>query len=118
MVIFVKKINTLKKNYEFNHVLRKGKFYVKKQIIVYIKNNKIDKNRIGIAINTKLCNAVKRNHLKRLIRESYYKNKDLLKKGYDIVFLWNKNTNIEIADYHQIKEEMENIFKQADLYEE
>ena len=114
----MRKINTLKKNYEYNNVLRKGKYYVRKQIIVYIKPNKSNENRIGIAINTRLCNAVRRNNIKRLIRESYYKNKDLLKKGYDIVFLWNKNTDIVVADYNHIKKEMENIFKQADMYEE
>ena len=37
----MKKINTLKKNYEFSNVIKRGNYHVKKQIIVYItKNNK------------------------------------------------------------------------------
>ena len=37
----MRKIKTLKKNYEFKNVLSKGKFYIGKQISIYIlKNNK------------------------------------------------------------------------------
>ena len=40
----MKKIDTLKKNYEFKNVLTKGKFYSGKQIICYISKNKKNKN--------------------------------------------------------------------------
>ena len=36
----MRKIKTLKKNYEFKNVLNKGKFYLGKQIIIYISKNK------------------------------------------------------------------------------
>ena len=36
----MKKIKTLKKNYEFKNVLSKGKFFVGKYVTIYIKNNK------------------------------------------------------------------------------
>ena len=44
----MKKIKTLKKNYEFQNVLSKGKFYIGKQITIYITKNKLDSNVIGI----------------------------------------------------------------------
>ena len=37
----MRKIKTLKKNYEFQNVLSKGKFYVGKQITIYISTNKL-----------------------------------------------------------------------------
>ena len=111
----MKKIRTLKKNYEFRNVLNKGKFYYGRQILVYIDRNKLNENVIGIAINTKLGKAVKRNHVKRLIRENYYSKKKLLKNGYNIVFVWNKKIDIKQANYHIIKEDMENIFARAKL---
>ena len=104
----MKKLKTLKKNYEFKNVLNKGKFYTGKQIIVYINNNKSNENIIGI--------AVKRNHIKRLIRESYYYiKKEKLEYGHNIVFVWNKKIDIKKANYHIIKKDMENIFKKANL---
>ena len=54
-------METLKLNYEFKNVFNKGKYYIGRQIIVYVLKNKFDYNRIGIAISSKLCNAVKRN---------------------------------------------------------
>ena len=62
----MKKMKTLKKNYEFQNVLNKGKFYIGKQITIYIAENKQSTNSFGIAVSKKTCNAVKRNHIKRI----------------------------------------------------
>ena len=75
----MKKINTLKKNYEFRYVLSKGQYYRGKCLTIYIKKNKLNKNIIGIAINTKMGKAVKRNAVKRLIRENYRLLKDKIR---------------------------------------
>ena len=111
----MRKIKTLKKNYEFQNVLSKGKFYVGKQITIYISTNKLDENVIGIAVSTKACNAVKRNHIKRLIRENYRLIKNDLKKGNNIVFLWNKKVKAEEADYYIIKKYMNKLLQKANL---
>ena len=109
----MRKIETLKKNYEFRYVLSKGKYYFGKYLTVYIKENKLNKNIIGIAINTKLGKAVKRNNAKRLIRENYRLLKNDLKLGNNIVFLWNKNISLENADFFEIKKDMISIFNNA-----
>ena len=77
MKFFMRKIKTLKKNYEFKNVLSKGKFYVGKYVTIYIKDNKKNENYIGIAVSTKIGKAVTRNKIKRLIRESYRLNKEI-----------------------------------------
>ena len=111
----MKKIGTLKKNYEFRYVLSKGQYYQGKCLIIYIKKNKLNKNVIGIAVNTKLGKAVKRNHAKRLIRENYRLIKDKLVQGNSIVFLWNKNIALENANFAEIQKEMMAIFKKAEI---
>ena len=98
----MKKINTLKKNYEFSNVIKRGNYHVKKQIIVYITKNNENKNIIGIAI----------------IRESYYKEMKKIKQGYNIVFLWNKKEPIENISFQEVNKEIVEIFKEAELFEE
>jgi len=112
----MKKINTLKKNYEFRNVLSKGKFYCGKYITVYIKQNNIKKNVIGIAVNTKVGKAVKRNKIKRLIRENYRLIKNNIFEGNNIVFLWNKNAKINDVNFFEIKKDFLNIFQKANLF--
>ena len=108
--------NTLKKNYEFQKVLSKGKFYTGKYITIYIqKNNKLE-NVIGIAISKKIGKANKRNRLKRLIRESYRLQKEKLQQGFNIVFIWNKKADIIDVDYKKTSEDIINLLKKARMY--
>ena len=114
----MKKILTLKKNYEFKNVLSKGKYYSGKSIEVIIRPSHKKQNYIGIAVGVKQGKAVRRNHVKRLIRENYRLLEKNLKKGYDIVFLWKKKNSIGEANFWKIQEDMKYIFKKAKLYEE
>lgn len=112
----MRKIKTLKKNYEFKNVLSKGRFFIGKQISVYVLKNKKNYNVIGVAVSIKACGAVSRNRIKRLIRENYRFIKDDLKQGYDIVFLWNKKIEPRNADYYIIKNDINKMLEKAELF--
>ena len=107
-------MKTLKKNYEFRNVLSKGKIFTGKYIKIYIKPNKKQENVIGIAIQTKFGNAVRRNFFKRLIRENYRLIEQRINKGYDIVFLCNNKNALEKIKFEYIKNDMEKIFNLRD----
>ena len=111
----MRKIKTLKKNYEFKNVLSRGNFYIGKQISLYVLKNNKKTNVIGIAVSTKQCGAVQRNRIKRLIRENYRLIKCQLKQGNDIVFLWNKKNEAKKADYHIIKKDITSLLEKANL---
>lgn len=113
----MKKIKTLKMNYEFKNVLSKGRYYIGNQIIIYSLKNNYKYNRIGIAISSKICNAVKRNHIKRLIRASYQNIKTSNYKSVDIVVMWNKKCNIKNASFCIIKEDMIEGFNKLKIIE-
>lgn len=92
----MKKTEMLKKNYEYKRVLTKGKYYSGKYIEAFIKTNDNNKNFLGIAIGVKIAKAVKRNHIKRLIRENYKNLEEKINSGNTVVFLWKKKIDIKM----------------------
>lgn len=111
----MKKTEMLKKNYEFKNVLTKGKFYIGKEIEIFILKNNKKRNFLGIAIGTKNGKAFQRNKAKRLIRESYTKLENTLEDGYNIVILMNKKFPINDMQFVEVLEDMKNIFLKAEI---
>lgn len=105
----------LKKNYEFKYVLSKGKYFSGKYIEAFLIKNKKEKNFLGIAISTKVGKAVKRNAIKRYIREGYKNIERKISIGNSIVFLWKKNKNADDANYFEIRKDIENICNKAGI---
>lgn len=115
----MKKTKMMKKNYEFRTVLTKGDYYSGKNLEAFIKKSKQEPyNFLGIAISVKTAKAVKRNYIKRLIRENYNFFENQLKTGNQIVFLWKKKAKIEEASFSNIQVDMKHIFEKAKIIEE
>ena len=106
----------LKKNNEFKYVFLKGKYYRGKYIEVFILKNSLNINKLGLAISKKIGKSTKRNKIKRLFRENYRLNEDKIKNGYTFVFLWNKNCQVELATFENIKNDLEKVLKKADVF--
>ena len=112
----MKKTIILKKNYEFNNTFKRGKYFSGDLIeIFYLKNNKKN-NYFGIAISSKLCKAVKRNRIKRVIREAYRNIEENIDIGNTLVFLWKKKEPIENCCYENVIEDMKKIFIKIGIY--
>lgn len=78
---------SLKKNHQFQFVYKNGKSYANKYLIMYVKENGMDKNRIGISVSRKVGNSVVRHRVTRLIRESYRLQESIFNSGLDIVII-------------------------------
>ena len=52
---------------------------------MFIRENGLDHNRLGISVSKKTGNSVVRHRLTRLIRESYRLHEDMFSSGLDIV---------------------------------
>ena len=111
----MKKTKMLKKNYEFRNVLTKGKYYSGKNIEAFIKDNNKNCNFLGLAISVKTAKAVRRNKIKRLIRENYKILEPQIKNGKSIVFLWKKKADVKNATFDNIKSDMNIIFEKSNM---
>lgn len=82
---------SLKKNSEFQAVYRNSRSVANRYLVMYIKENGLYKNRIGISVSKKVGNSVVRHRLTRLVRESYRLNELSFSEGYDIVVVVRVN---------------------------
>ena len=81
----MKKSESLKKNRDFQNVYRTGVSFANRLLVMYVKENKTETNRIGISVSKKVGNSGIRHHLTRLVRESYRLQEDMFNSGLDIV---------------------------------
>ena len=90
---------SLKKNKDFQIVYRTGRSYANRFLVMYIRKNDLNRNRLGISVSKKVGNSVVRHHLTRLIRESYLLQEEYFLCGYDIVVVVRVNAkNSSFAD--------------------
>ena len=106
----------LKNTNQFKIVYNNGKSYANKDLVMYLRKNDSDTNRLGISVSKKVGNSVVRHRVTRLIRESYRLNEAKLLQGYDIVVVARANAKgkdyfdicrafLHLAKLHRIIEE-------------
>ena len=78
---------SLKKNIDFQIVYRCGTSLANRYLVMYVLENELKKNRLGISVSKKVGNSVVRHRLTRLIRECYRLNESRFQVGYDIVVI-------------------------------
>lgn len=106
----------IKKNNEFLRAYKKGKFFVGKYLILYAIKNRLEINRIGITTSKKVGKSVKRNRIRRLVRENYRFYEDFIKKGYDLVFV--ARSTEKLPEFADIKKEMKFLLKRLSVFEQ
>ncbi len=96
------KCHHLLKSEQFNRVFNKGKVVRSKYLLIFSLENQLDYPRLGFAISKKsIKSAVKRNRIKRIIKEEFRHQKKLL-QGIDIVIV-SHNKILELLN-HEVRE--------------
>ena len=86
----MKKPPVLTENREFQKVYRRGKYAATAFLVIYCLYNRTETTRIGITTSKKVGNSVKRNRMRRLIKENIRELYNQLNKGFDIVIVARK----------------------------
>ena len=97
---FKKSFRLLNKN-DFLNLRSESRFFVSDVLVFFVKPNLLKRDRLGIAVTKKYGNAVKRNKIKRLIRESFRtENNNLLSVDILVSMNLKKISKAKIA--HEI----------------
>ncbi len=80
---------SLKNSKEFSFVYHHGKSYANRYLVMYVVENYLGKNRLGISVSKKVGNSVVRHRLTRLIRENIRLREEMFSdgSGKDIVVI-------------------------------
>lgn len=107
---------SLKKNSDFKTVYKSSISYANKYLVMYIKENNQNINRLGISVSKKVGNSVIRHHLTRLIRESYRLHEKVFNSGLDIVVV--ARNSAKDCNYFQIESALLHLGKLHNIINE
>ena len=112
----MKRAVTLKENYEFRRLYRKGKSAVGGGMVMYCCKNKLGHNRLGLTASTKLGHAVVRNRCRRRLREVYRLNNGKLRQGYDLILVARART--ATASWKELNDTFMKLSRKLELLED
>ena len=100
-------MNALKNTREFQRVVEHGRKMTLNTITVYMLPTRSEETRIGISVSKRIGNSVKRNKLKRRMREAVKENAPRLPAGMDIVIVARRGPSE--ASYKEIEEDIKQL---------
>lgn len=106
---------SLKKNTDFVQVYQEGRSLANKYLVMYVRDNALGKNRLGISVSKKVGNSIVRHRLTRLIRESYRLQEDHFRCGTDIVII--ARNSAKGKGYHEIESALVHLGNLHKIYE-
>jgi ribonuclease P protein component len=80
----------LSRSGEFERVYREGRSHASRHLVVYAfprAEGDDSDPRLGVSVGRKLGGAVERNRMKRLLREAFWANAEILRDGHDFVIV-------------------------------
>lgn len=100
----MKKINIIKDSRQINNIINKKKFIKNKYFYIYKDNNENNNHRFVICVSKKIGNAVRRNKVKRQIKDIIDKSNLIFKSNKDYVIIVTREINN--INYSEIKENL------------
>jgi len=98
--------NRLKKQRDFDFVFSKGKRIFSKNLTMIFAP--ADELKVGFCVSKKHGGSVKRNRIKRILRESFRSFTPKIRENFFFVFIPKVNSDV---DYHEIVKDMDFLFR-------
>ncbi len=90
-------------NNDFSRIFAKGHFFGHPLLYVKFLPNNLNHSRFGFVVGVKLFKrAVKRNRVRRVMREVVHSNLDKIPSGFDVI-VGSKSQNIYEASFSEIE---------------
>ena len=91
----------LRRQRDFQRVFRGRWSAADRHVTVYVAPNGLGHVRLGIPVSRKFGNAVRRNRVKRLIREAVRLEQMSIEPGFDLVCIPRPGQDAELAQYRR-----------------
>jgi ribonuclease P protein component len=104
----------LRKNADFRRVRREGQSVSNRLLVLIVAPNKLNHSRFGFAVSKRIGKAVKRNKIKRQMREAARLCREQVQAGWDILFI--ARVSISEASYQEIEQSAHNLLHKMRLF--
>ena len=109
----MRKLYIVKNKYDFDRIIKTGKFRKNKSYVIYYDKNNLPYDRFGISVGKKLGNAVSRNKHKRKLRAIIDNYKKLYVNNRDYIIILRGSA--KDREYNELNQDflaiMDNIRK-------
>lgn len=105
---------SMKENHLFRRLYAKGKSAVSPCLAVYVRKNYRPETRLGLTVGTKVGKAVRRNRVRRRIREAYRIHEEKVAPGWDIVVV--ARVKAAFAPYSELERELIRLLDKLGVY--
>lgn len=111
----LKKEYRIRKQRDFDRIFGKeGAFFAQGFLSLKVVANGLEQSRFGFIVSNKISkSAVRRNRIKRLMREAVRLRWDNIKPGLDVVMM--ARTDISAKNFEDVDKAVENLLKRSGI---